>query len=220
MADGLDDFATGFVVRASASRSLLHSSIMSPDDAFGPRPPPPPPPLASSTSPPTTAPSGQGSPLHHAPQISPLRRLAVQPPRLRTAALAPQGTPPSASNLSVPYSPFAGPTPSSYTPSPSAYTPSPSPYASSPLPSASPMAMRNTSVPYNPQQWSRTAQLGGQYAPHPAAQAATRPHEVTGMEGNSRPFLQPAFLCSEPACSRTIRPSLSLNVSLRCCEVN
>jgi hypothetical protein len=191
---------------------------MSPDDAFGPRPPPPPPPLAS-TSPHTTAPSGQHSPLHHAPQISPLRRLAVQPPRLRTAALAPQGTPASASNLSVPYSPFAGTTPSPYTPSPSAYTPSPSPYASSPLPAGSPMAMRNTSVPYNPQQWSRTAQLGGQYAPHSAAQTATRPHEVTGMEGKSRPFLKPEFLCSVSACSRTIRPFLSLNVFLHCCEV-
>jgi hypothetical protein len=199
-------------VRVSASRSRPRASttalsIMSPEDAFGPRPPPPPP-LA--TSPHTTAPSGQGSPLHHAPQISPLRRLAVQPPRLRTVALAPHGTAASASNsLSVPYSPFAAPTPSTYAPSPSAYTPSPSPYASSPLPSASPMAMRNTSVPYNPQQWSRTGPTGGQYAPHTAVQAATRPHDVTGMEGNSRPFLKPElFYVAFQHVAETIRPSL------------
>jgi hypothetical protein len=154
---------------------------MSQDDYSAPRSPlPPPPPLPSTAPLPTTVPPGQQSPSYQAPQISPLRRLAVQPPRLRTAlAPQPQGphgqlyTPASASNLSVPYSPYVASSPSTY--------------ASSPLPPASPMAMRNTSVPYNPQQWGRSAQLSGQYAPHPTVQTASRTHDMTGMEGNS-PF--------------------------------
>ncbi|KAF1911270.1 hypothetical protein BDU57DRAFT_524299 [Ampelomyces quisqualis] len=145
---------------------------MSQDDLFGgpwaPVPPPPPPPPL----PPQHSPS-----LYHAPQISPLRRLAVQPPRLRTAALdtpqqhglRPAQTPASAPNPSVPYSPFAASSP-------------PSTYAPSPLPPASPMAMRNTAVPYNPQQWGRNGPGTGQYAPHTAVQTAARSHDVTGME--------------------------------------
>jgi hypothetical protein len=117
------------------------------------------------------------TPSYQAPQTSPLRRLAVQPPRLRTALTPQQGphgqlhTPASAPNLhlGVPHSPYV--------------SSSPSPYAPSPHPPASPMAMRHTSAPYNPQQWSRTGAAGGQYAPHPAAQTATRPQDVTGMEG-------------------------------------
>lgn len=154
---------------------------MSQDDYSAPRSPlPPPPPLPSTAPHPPTVPPGQQSPSYHAPQISPLRRLAVQPPRLRTA-LAPQQhgphgqlyTPASASTLNVPYSPYVASSPSTYAPSP--------------LPPASPMAMRNTSVPYNPQQWGRSAQLSGQYAPHPTVQTAARTHDMTGMEGNS-PF--------------------------------
>jgi hypothetical protein len=133
-------------------------------------PPPPPPPQTSH---------------YQAPQISPLRRLAVQPPRLRTA-LAPQHaphgqlhTPASASppNLSVPYSP--------YVPS------SPAAYAPSPLPPPSPMAMRNTSTPYNPQQWGRsTGSTSGQYAPRTPGQTIARPQEVTGMEGQSQSLVK------------------------------
>ena len=128
-----------------------------------------------------------------APQISPLRRLAVQPPRLRTVALAPQQaphgqlqTPASASNsnsnLSVPYSPYVASSPSAYAPSP--------------LPPASPMAMRNSSAPYNPQQWSRNGPVTGQYAPHPAVQTAARTHDITGMEGKSRDSLNVQDRCS------------------------
>jgi hypothetical protein len=116
------------------------------------------------------------------PQLSPSRPFPVQPPRLRTAiAPAHQGahvsyTPASAVNLSVPHSPFIASSPSTH--------------ASSP-------AMRNTSVPYNPQQWSRSnGPMGGQYAPHTAVQTAARTHDMTGMEGNSRPFLNFQMLCS------------------------
>lgn len=132
-----------------------------------PLPPPPPPPPTSH---------------YQAPQISPLRRLAVQPPRLRTA-LAPQHaphgqlqTPASASppNLGVPYSPYVPSSPAAYATSPS------------PLP-PSPMAMRNTSTPYNPQQWGRSAgSTSGQYAPRAPGQTSARPQEVTGMEGQSQ----------------------------------
>jgi hypothetical protein len=151
---------------------------------------PPPPPLPSTASP------GQSQVVYQAPQISPLRRLAVQPPRLRTVALAPQQasqaqllhTPASASNLNIPYSPFAASSPSTYAPSP--------------LPPASPMAMRNTSVPYNPQQWTRSGQVGGQYAPHTAVQAAARTHDMTGMEGNLPSLLKSVeVLCSVLTCS-------------------
>jgi hypothetical protein len=159
----------------------------------GPLPPPPPPP------------SSGASPGHQVPQISPLRRLAVQPPRLRTALAPQQGpygqlhTPASASNLSVPYSPFVASSPSTYAPSP--------------LPSASPMAMRNTSVPYNPQQWGRNGPAGGQYAPHPAVQTAVRSHDVTGMEGNLQPFLEYEVLCSISSCSGN-NPTFLLKVFL------
>jgi hypothetical protein len=132
--------------------------------------PPPPPPH------PLTVPLG---PAHgQAPQLSPQRRLAVQPPRLRTV-LAPQVTAHmhgqqqasgNATPLGVPFSPFVAA--------------SPSIYAASPLP-ASPMAMRNTpSAPYNPQQWTRNGQVSGQHAPHPP-QMAARVHDLTGMEGTS-----------------------------------
>jgi hypothetical protein len=85
-------------------------------------------------------------------------------------------TPASAVNLSVPHSPFVAASPSTYAPSP---------------------AMRNTSVPYNPQQWGRSnGPMGGQYAPHTAVQTAVRTHDMTGMEGNLRPFLNFQMLCS------------------------
>ena len=124
------------------------------------------------------------TPNYQAPQISPLRRLAVQPPRLRTALVPQQGphghlqTPASASNsnLGVPYSPYVASSPSTYAPSP--------------LPPVSPMAMRNTSAPYNPQQWSRNGPVNGQYAPHPPVQTATRSHDITGMEGQLQDFLR------------------------------
>jgi hypothetical protein len=187
-------------------------------DMYGARaPPPPPPPAAASTSPQSTTVSAES--LYQAPQVSPLRRLAVQPPRLRTVALAPQQqavhqsqTPASASTLNIPYSPFAAASPSTYAPSP--------------LPSASPMAMRNTSVPYNPQQWGRNGPVSGQYAPHTVAQTATRAHDMTGMEGNSRPFLTLLILnllCSISPYSRsnsTLSSSLTMsNMFLYCCRV-
>lgn len=108
------------------------------------------------------------------PPPSALRRLAVQPPRLTvpqsTTYAHGQQTPASSTSLSLPFSPFAASSPSTY--------------AASPLPPASPLAMRNTSsVPYNPQQWSRGGSVNGQYAPHPLAQPATRAHDTTGMEG-------------------------------------
>jgi hypothetical protein len=187
---------SSFAVRdeISTSRTRLWASIMAQDERTALRsrsPLPPPPPSAYSGQ-------AQG---YQAPQTSPLRRLAVQPPRLRTALAPQQGpygqlqTPASASNLSVPYSPFVASSPSSYAPSP--------------LPSASPMAMRNTSVPYNPQQWGRTGPAGGQYAPHPAVQTIARTHDMTGMEGNSRPFLESGALCSIPSCSGN-NPTISL----------
>ncbi|KAL5115871.1 hypothetical protein ACEQ8H_006273 [Pleosporales sp. CAS-2024a] len=143
--------------------------------------------------PPTTSPG---------PQTSPLRRLAVQPPRLRTALAPqhphqhPQGTPPgSPATLAVPYSPFVAA--------------SPSPYAPSPLPTASPMAMRNTSVPYNPQQWSRNAPVARQYAPHAAVQTAARTHDMTGMEA-AMPSPPPPY---SPA--QSISQSLTLSPQLQ-----
>lgn len=200
--------------RHAASRARLwastQKSTMSQHEDFVPRAAPPPPPPPSSTSPQVISAPVFSDPVHvqvhQAPQISPLRRLAVQPPRLRTVALAPpqQGahqshTPASASNLNLPYSPFAASTPSAYAPSP--------------LPPPSPMAMRNTSVPYNPQQWGRNGPMSGQYAPHPAAQTAARTHDMTGMEGNL-----PCFLISLSICSISFNSgsnstsSLSLNV--------
>ncbi|KAH8725128.1 hypothetical protein GQ44DRAFT_707808 [Phaeosphaeriaceae sp. PMI808] len=163
---------------------MLPINMSQDDRSVPPSPLPPPPPLPASAPLPSTASPGQ-SPLYHPPQISPLRRLAVQPPRLRTVALAPHPhhhqaphghlqTPASAVTLTIPYSPapFAASSPSTYAPSP--------------LPPASPMAMRNTSVPYNPQQWSRNGPaVRAQYAPHAAPQTVTRSHEVTGMEGIS-----------------------------------
>jgi hypothetical protein len=141
-----------------------------------PLPPPPPPrPLQQVSSSPRLPQSGPGQ---SPQQTSPLRRIGVQPPIITTAlAPPPQGgsflhsqTPASATSLSLPFSPYA--------PSPSSYAPSPV---------ASPMAMRNSSVPYNPQQWARNGPAGGAYAPHPGPQTSTasgRPRsEVTGMEG-------------------------------------
>ncbi|KAH5173603.1 hypothetical protein HBH77_209510 [Parastagonospora nodorum] len=115
-------------------------------------------------------------------QTSPLRRLALQPPRL-TTSLAPQQQSHSAVNLSVPYSPFVASSPSTYAPSPSA--------------TASPMAMRNTSVPYNPQQWTRNVPVSGQYAPHTAVQAAARTHDMTGMEA-AMPSPPPPYSPAHP----------------------
>lgn len=128
------------------------------------------------------------------PQLSPVRRLAVQPPRLTVPQVSPSSsyahgplqTPASSTSLSLPFSPFV------------ASSPATSSYAPSPLPSSSaPMAMRNApSVPYNPQQWSRNGLVAGQqYAPHPLAQTATRPHDITGMEGILLFF---AFVSSSP----------------------
>ncbi|KAF2830638.1 hypothetical protein CC86DRAFT_367357 [Ophiobolus disseminans] len=152
-------------------------------------PPPPPPPQ---------------TPNYQAPQISPLRRLAVQPPRLRTALAPQQGphsqlhTPASAphSNLAVPYSPYVASSPSTYAPSP--------------LPPASPMAMRNSSAPYNPQQWSRNGPVNGQYAPHPAVPTATRSQNVTGMEA-AMPSPPPPYSPAQAQnISQTLTPSPQL----------
>ncbi|KAF2204534.1 hypothetical protein GQ43DRAFT_428899 [Delitschia confertaspora ATCC 74209] len=134
-------------------------------------PPPPPPPLPP--PPLSTAPSTPS--LQGGQQTSPLRRIAVQPPRITTSLAPPQGTflhtqtPVSATTLSAPFSPYA---------------PSPSPYVASPI--TSPMATRNpTSIPYNPQQWGRNGPVAGQYMSYSASQTVAGPsrqHEITGME--------------------------------------
>ncbi|KAF2130512.1 hypothetical protein P153DRAFT_338381 [Dothidotthia symphoricarpi CBS 119687] len=142
----------------------------------------------------------------HYPAPPPLRRAAVRPPPLITTVFAPQQATPylhgqlqttaSATTLSVPYSPFAPNSPSTYAPSP--------------VP-ASPMAMRNApSVPYNPQQWSRNGLASGQHVPHAATQtpiAPARPHNLTGMEA-AMPSPPPPY---SPAQSQT--PSQSVNSS-------
>jgi hypothetical protein len=74
------------------------------------------------------------------------------------------------------------------------------------------MAMRNTSVPYNPQQWGRNGPAGGQYAPHTAVQTVARTHDMTGMEGNLRPFLESEALCSISSCSGN-NPTFSFRAS-------
>jgi hypothetical protein len=76
------------------------------------------------------------------------------------------------------------------------------------------MAMRNTSVPYNPQQWGRNGPVGGQYAPHTAVQTATRTHDMTGMEGNLRPFLSFKMFRSTSAYSRSKSTFFFNSVSL------
>lgn len=148
-----------------------------------PLPPPPPAPasphLASYPQTQTQSPSQTSSPL---------RRIAVQPPII-TTQLAPPGqyphghTPASATSFNTSFSP---------------YTPSPSAYAASPIVPPSPMAMRNPA--YNPQQWARArGTVGGHYVPHSATQTpvATRPQDVTGMEGSC---CSPTLLSTVPAC--------------------
>ncbi|KAH7135965.1 hypothetical protein B0J11DRAFT_175461 [Dendryphion nanum] len=146
-----------------------------PRSPLPPPPPPPPHPHVSQTP----------ASIVHPSQISPLRRIAVQPPIITTALAPPPQqsylqTPVSTTSLSLPFSPYA---------------PSPSTYAASPI--SSPMAMRNTSsVPYNPQQWVRNGQLGGTYLPHgnPQIQTAARSHEITGMEGIPAPQNRNSFI--------------------------
>ncbi|KAF2704612.1 hypothetical protein K504DRAFT_390164 [Pleomassaria siparia CBS 279.74] len=173
-----------------ASRSV-------PQSPLPPPPPPPPPPPA----PPQLQLQTPQTP--QTPQTSPPRRIAVQPPLLTTSLAPPQGasflhghhTPVSAVSLNVPFSP---------------YTPSPSIYAASPAVS-SPMAMRNasssSSVPYNPQQWGRNTQMGGQYAPHMTQTpiATSRLGEVTGMEA-ALPSPPPPY---SPAQNHTISQAVS-----------
>lgn len=59
------------------------------------------------------------------------------------------------------------------------------------------MAMRNTSVPYNPQQWGRNGPVGGQYAPHTTTQTAARTHDMTGMEA-AMPSPPPPYSPAHP----------------------
>lgn len=142
--------------------------------------PPPPRPHPSHSAPASPPLLGPGTP--H--QISPLRRIAVQPPLIITSlSPASQGTsfshtPASTTSLSLPFSPYA---------------PSPSTYASTPL--SSPMTIRNpSSVPYNPQQWGRQGPTGGVHIPHSAnPSVAARGIEVTGMEGQQ--FFYIEILC-------------------------
>ena len=142
---------------------------MASEHAYNPAPPP---------SPRLPPPPPSPHPAHlQAPQISP-RRFAVQPPLLNTTLAPPQpsgpsylhgSTPATASSLSLPFSP-------SHTPSA---------YAPSPVAAASPMAMRGSgpAAPYNPQQWSRGANVGGQHLQHAQISGPSRLQDVTGMEG-------------------------------------
>lgn len=134
-----------------------------------PLPPPPPPP-----------PHAPAPGLLHAPQTPPLlRRIAVQPPLLTTALAPPQPapflhgslhTPATASSLSLPFSPFVASSPATY---------------AAPSIPASPMAARNpSSVPYNPQQWTRGGPVTGQHLQHAQTSVPSRLHDLTGMEGN------------------------------------
>lgn len=153
--------------RDARTHARTHAAMSFAQERAAALPPPPPSPRVGSY--PQETPS-------HTHQTSPLRRIAVQPPIITTQLAPPPGqyphghTPASATSLNPSFSPYA-PTPSSYAPSP--------------IVPPSPMAMRNPG--YNPQQWARTGgTVGGQYVPHPAAQtpvAATRPQDVTGMEG-------------------------------------
>ncbi|KAF2749537.1 hypothetical protein M011DRAFT_465978 [Sporormia fimetaria CBS 119925] len=150
----------------SLSLSSDHDYPQAPRSPLPPPPPPPPHPSAQ----PSPGLSGPVPGQH----TSPLRRFAVQPPRLTTALAPPQAnsflhTPASAISSTLPFSPYA---------------PSPSTYAASPSVST-PMAMRTPSGPYNPQQWGRQGPIGGvhvPYAANPAAPGSSRMVEITGME--------------------------------------
>ncbi|KAF2853178.1 hypothetical protein T440DRAFT_466166 [Plenodomus tracheiphilus IPT5] len=174
-------------------------------DYAAPRSPLPPPP-------PQPPPAQQQQQQFHAPQRSPLRPFAVQPPLLTTTALAPpppQGTPylhgsslhtpaTAASTLSLPFSPFAAAS-------------SPSTYANSSIP-PSPMAARNQpSVPYNPQQWSRGGPVSGQHVQHAQTSVPSRLHDVTGMEA-SMPSPPPPYSPGQtPSSSHSLNTSPHLS---------
>ncbi|RAR16500.1 hypothetical protein DDE83_000065 [Stemphylium lycopersici] len=164
---------------------------MASEHAYNPAPPP---------SPRLPPPPPSPHPAHlQAPQISP-RRFAVQPPLLNTTLAPPQpsgpsylhgSTPATASSLSLPFSP----------------SPTPSAYAPSPVAAASPMAMRGSgpAAPYNPQQWSRGANVGGQHLPHSQMSGPSRLQDVTGMEA-SMPSPPPPY---SPGQNPNISQSLS-----------
>ncbi|CAI6323687.1 unnamed protein product [Periconia digitata] len=128
----------------------------------------PPPPPRQPPPPHTPSPASSSSPsLHVHSHISPLRRIAVQPPPRITTALAP---PPAHSQSQTPHSAF-----SPYVPSPSSYA-SPASYA------ASPVVGTMRSSPYNPSQWARGVPNGHNVNVTPIATAPRS--DVTGMEAS------------------------------------
>lgn len=158
-----------------------------PHSALPPQAPPPPP-----QHPPPT-------PLHPAaippPQLSPSRRIVVQPPLITTTVATNSylhgslHTPATATSLSLPFSPYLSQSPATHVPSP---------ISASPI-SASPMASRTpSSVPYNPQQWSRGGPVSGQHVQHAQTSMPTRLSDVTGMEGISLfPLSSPSALSED-----------------------
>ncbi|KAF1836172.1 hypothetical protein BDW02DRAFT_596703 [Decorospora gaudefroyi] len=159
-------------------------------------------PAPAPSSPRLPPPPPSPHPAHlQAPQISP-RRFAVQPPLLNTTLTPPHHQPPSYLHGSLPTPATASSLSLPFTPSPT-----PSTYAPSPVAAASPMAMRGSAsaVPYNPQQWSRGGNVGGQHMQHSQTSVPTRMQDLTGMEA-SMPSPPPPY-------SPTQNPNISQSLS-------
>jgi len=124
-------------------------------------PPPPPPPAGARGRQPAT----------------PLQRRLVQLPTITTSLVAASHAPPSAaSSTAIMSSPFT-----TYSPA-SALSPAVLARTNSPMAHRAPSGLP---VAYNPQEWSRNGQVGGQFmVPRPPE----RPNALTGMERKRSPF--------------------------------
>lgn len=126
------------------------------------------------------------------------RRIAVQPPALTTNGLFGSQRQQGTASLQTSFSAI---TPSSTPFSPLFASNRGTSVHNSTAPSSasrgtSPMAFRATSsvASYNPQEWSRSGPVSGQYVPHSASSSAMRgTADATGMEGMFTPDTLESF---------------------------